>query len=169
MQIIKRLARRSISGVFLVPMSIVLFTMPAALPPASAQDVLVSLATGNIIPAGPPSSRIAVDAGTSCVIDIVLPYIITGTLEGTAEIDYRIDVKGPCAEAVPGKFDERWIARGTFTGSPSNAGFVYTADVKAGGKVRGKILLGQGLTGGLWVSGNLTDPQAQLHYRGFVK
>lgn len=167
MQIIRKLARRSMGRILLVPMSVVPFAMTAALPTASAQDVLVSLATGHIVPAGPPSSRIAVDAGTSCVIDIVLPYIITGTLEGTAEIDYRIDVEGPCAEAVPGKFDETWIARGTFTGSPSNAGFVYTAQVKAGGKIRGKIALGQGLTGWLWVSGSLAD--AQLDYRGFVR
>lgn len=167
MRFIRSLAPGSIGSVLVVPVSVVLFAIPGALRPAAAQDVLVSLATGNLVPAGPPSSRIAVDAGTSCVIDIVLPYIITGTLAGTAEIDYRIDVKGPCAEAVPGKFDETWIARGTFTGSPSNAGFVYTADVKAGGKVRGKIVLGQGLTGWLWVSGSLAD--AQLDYRGFIR
>ena len=166
MPIIKRLGRRSICRALLMAMLLVLFAMPAAFPPASAQSVLVSLATGNIIPAGPPSSRTAVDAGNRCIIDIVLPYIITGTLAGTAEIDYRIDVRGPCAEAAPGKFDETWIAHGTFTGSPGNAGFVYTARVKAGGKINGRIVLGQGLTGRLWVSGNLTD--AQLDYKGFV-
>jgi len=167
MQLIRSLAPRSVGSVVLVPVIVVLAAIPAALRPASAQDVRVSLAMGNLVPAGPPSSRVAVDAGTSCVIDIVLPYIVTGTLAGTAEIDYRIDVEGPCGEAIPGKFDETWIAHGTFSGSPGNAGFVYTADVKAGGKVKGKIVLGQGLTGWLWISGNLAD--AQLDYRGFIR
>jgi len=167
MHITKTLARMPTSRAIHLPVLVVLFALAPALPPASAHGGRVSRVAGSIIPAGPPLSRIAVDAGNSCVIDIVLPYIITGTLAGTAEIDYRIDVKGPCAEAAPGKFDETWIARGTFSGSPGDASFVYTADVKAGGKIRGEIVLGQGLAGRLWVKGNLTD--TQLHYRGFVK
>jgi len=151
----------------LVPVCVVLFAVLAAFPAASAQGTLVTRAAGNIVPAGPPLSRTAVDAGDSCVIDIVLPYVITGTLAGSAEIDYRIDVQGPCAEAAPGRFDEAWIAHGTFIGSTGEGGFVYTADVKAGGKVRGTIVLGQGLTGSLWVSGSLAD--TQLDYHGFVR
>jgi hypothetical protein len=111
---------------------------------------------------------VRVDAGGSCVIDIVLPYVFTGSLGGAAEIDYRIETKGPCSEATPGKFDETWIARGTFFGSPVDAGFVYLADVKKGGKMRGEIVLGQGLEGRLWVTGNLMTGD-HLDYRGFVE
>jgi hypothetical protein len=110
---------------------------------------------------------IRVDAGDSCIVDVTLPYLFAGSLEGTAEINYRIQVKGPCAEAVPGKFDETWIARGTFTGLPDDAGFVYVADVKAGGKLKGEVVLGQGLSGWLHVSGSLADDH--LDYRGFLR
>jgi hypothetical protein len=160
----KRITLLSAScGLFLV--------LAVVLPSAAAQDSsaeFLSLETGTIIPAGPPlSPPIRVEAGDSCIVDIVLPYLIAGSLDGTAEIDYRIDVKGPCAEAVPGKFDETWIAHGTFTGSPSNASFVYTAEVKAGGKLKGEIVLGQGLSGWLKVSGSLANDH--LEYRGFLQ
>jgi hypothetical protein len=142
-----------------------------ALPSATAQNEprdLGTLERGILVPAGPPlSPPVRVDAGDSCVIDIVLPYVFAGSLEGTAEISYRIDVKGPCAEAAPGKFDETWIARGTFTGASGDAAFVYVAEVKAGGKTKGDIVLGQGLTGRLWVSGSLANDH--LEYHGFLE
>lgn len=140
-------------------------------PPAAAQNIpaeSASVETGIIIPAGPPVfPPVRIDAGDSCIVDIVLPYIFAGSLEGRAEISYRIDVKGPCAEAAPGRFDENWIARGTFTGLPGDAGFVYVADVKAGGKLKGEVVFGQGLSGWLKVSGSLTDDH--LDYRGFLQ
>lgn len=145
--------------------------LAVGLPSAAAQDSrsrTLSLETGTIIPVGPPiSPPTRVEAGDSCIVDIVLPYLIAGSLDGMAEIDYRIDVKGPCAEAVPGKFDETWIAYGTFTGSPSDARFVYAAEVKAGGKLKGEIVFGQGLNGWLKVSGSLAEDH--LEYRGFLQ
>ena len=151
--------------------SCLFLVLAAALQPAVAQEShyqLLFLETGKIIPAGPPLyPPIRVDAGDSCIVDVVLPYVISGSLQGTAVIDYRIDVKAPCAEAVPGKFDETWIAHGTFTGSPGDAGFVYTAEVKAGGKLKGEIVVGQGLNGWLKVSGSLADDH--LEYRGFLQ
>jgi len=159
-----------VNRIFLVSACSAFLALPAELLSASAQERslnLVSLERGVIVPAGPPlSPPVRVDSGDSCVIDIILPYIFDGSLQGVAEVNYRIDVKGPCAQAAPGVFDETWIARGIFTGSPGDASFVYTADVKAGGKIKGEIVLGQGLNGRLWVSGNLTG--TQLDYRGFV-
>ena len=149
----------------------VLLALAATLPSASGQGApgeFVSLETGIIIPAGPPvAAPVRVDAGDSCIVDVVLPYVVAGSLEGTAEINYRIDVKGPCAEAVPGRFDETWIARGIFRGLPGDASFVYVADVKAGGKLKGELVLGQGLSGWLRVSGSLADDH--LDYRGFLQ
>ena len=155
----------------LVLVCAVFLVLAATSPPVSAQNVpgeLVSLETGILIPVGPPlDAPVRVDAGDSCIVDIVLPYVFAGSLEGTAEISYRIDVKGPCAEAVPGRFDETWIARGTFTGLPGDASFVYVADDKAGGKLKGELVFGQGLSGWLKVTGSLADDH--LDYRGFLQ
>ena len=160
-----------INRMSLVPACGICLALAATPPPVWAQNnpvELVSLETGIIVPAGPPSAApVRVDAGDSCIVDVVLPYVFAGSLEGTAEINYRIDVKGPCAEAVPGRFDETWIARGTFTGWPGDASFVYVADVKAGGKLKGELVLGQGLIGWLKVSGSLADDH--LDYRGFLQ
>lgn len=86
---------------------------------------------------------------------------MTGTLGGSAEIDYRILTYGPCPASPPspGTYDERWIAHGTFAGTfdgrDAVADFTYTADVHRGGAVDGRILMGGGLTGELTVTGNM--------------
>ena len=43
----------------------------------------------------------------------------------------------------------------------------YTAEVKAGGEVNGRIVLGQGLEGELQVNGNFKD--GKLSYKGQIK
>jgi hypothetical protein len=91
-------------------------------------------------------------------------------MSGSLEIDFRILTYGPCAatSGAPGTFDEVWIARGTFTGTFHDdvvvATFSYVADVKAGGDVRGTIVLGDELSGTLEVRGNFAD--GLLSYRG---
>lgn len=127
-------------------------------------------ASGTFAPSGAPSSPpVRVDAGESCIVDLRQPYKFSGTLKGTADIDYRILVHGPCGSPI-GTFDEDWIAHGTFAGIihelDRQATFTYTAHVKAGGTVEGKIILGQAVTGELLVSGNFGD--GNLSYSGWV-
>jgi len=128
-------------------------------------------ASGVFMPSDPPvekPERIA--AGKSCIINLVQPYNISGTLTGKVEFNYRILVKGPCG-SPPGTFDEEWIAYGTFTGKVNGADvsgkMSYTANVKAGGNVDGQIVLGQGLEGELHVSGNFGN--GKLSYEGMIK
>ncbi|NIP82174.1 MAG: hypothetical protein GWM90_24310, partial [Gemmatimonadetes bacterium] len=94
----------------------------------------------------------------------------TGTLEGRLEVDYRIRVAGPCGEAA-GTYAEEWIARGTFTGTvhgePAAGTLVYTAEVEAGGAVRGRIVFGDGVAGELEVTGEMAD--GRLSYDGSVE
>lgn len=125
-------------------------------------------ATGTFRPAGPPQKQpIRADAGRACVVDIRQAYLVTGTLSGSFDIDYRIMVLGPCGRPL-GTFDEEWIARGKFVGSlegrGTTASFTYTAAVQSGGEVRGLIVLGQGLDGELRVRGNFSD--GELIYDG---
>lgn len=129
-------------------------------------------ASGRFAPAGPPSRPpMKVPTGRGCTIDLTQPYTISGTLSGTLDIDYRILVHGPCGRAEPGVFDEEWIARGTFTGrirgEAASASFSYTARVRAGGDVKGTIVLGQGADGELRVRGNFGD--GELSYEGTMR
>jgi len=127
-------------------------------------------ASGTFAPAGPPLEQpVRVDAGGSCVVDLRQVYDISGTLSGSLEIDYRIIVYGPCeVPPVLGKYDEEWIAhgifRGTIDGSAASGNLTYTAQVRAGGDVEGRIVLGGGIHGELAVSGNFGD--GELSYRG---
>ena len=90
-------------------------------------------------------------------------------MSGSLEIDFRILVNGPCGEP-PGKYNEEWIAfglfRGTVDGMPKSGKFIYTANVKAGGDVEGKIIFGQGIDGELTVKGNFKD--GKLSYNGEI-
>lgn len=130
-------------------------------------------ASGTFAPAGPPPEPPRrVDAGGGCIVDLRQAYVVSGTLSGSLEVDYRIIVYGPCeVPPVIGKYDEAWIAHGTFTGTIDDAAasgsLFYTAQVRAGGDVEGRIVLGGGLTGELAVSGNFGD--GKLSYRGWVK
>jgi hypothetical protein len=62
---------------------------------------------------------------------------------------------------VPGKYDEEWIAHGTFTGSindtAASASLGYSAEVRKGGDVMGQIVFGDGVKGQLTVTGNFSD------------
>jgi hypothetical protein len=127
-------------------------------------------ANGTFSPTGPPleiPTRIAI--GEYCIVEVKQAYNITGTLTGKLEIDFRILVYGPCGE-TPGTFKEEWIAFGSFDGtvdgSPRSSKFTYTADVKAGGDVDGKILFGDGIEGELIVKGNFKD--RKLSYNGEI-
>ena len=133
-------------------------------------DVTGIEASGTFSPSGKPFKAPArKEVGNGCIVELKLPYNITGTLAGKLEIDYRILVYGPCGE-LPGKYDEEWIAFGSFSGtvdgSPDSGEFTYTADVKAGGDVEGKIIFGQGIEGELIVTGNFKD--GKLSYNGIL-
>lgn len=149
-------------GLLLLP------TTSTAQEQAKAREVS---ATGTFSPSGPPlAPPTRVDAGESCVIDLIQTYSITGSLSGFLEADYRIRVAGGCGAPI-GTFDEQWIAHGTFTGTldgaPASGRFSYTARAEAGGKVEGRIVFGQGLQGTLSIHGNFGD--GYLSYDGHVE
>lgn len=128
-------------------------------------------AAGTLTPVGTPlEPPKRVDVGQSCLVEMRQAYTISGTLSGSAEIDYRILVAGSCGSPA-GTFDEQWIAHGTFTGqvdkADASASFTYTARVNAGGQVDGRIVFGQGLEGELDVHGNFGD--GKLTYTGWLK
>ena len=128
---------------------------------------------GTFEPAGPPTDQpVRVAAGGSCIVDLKQNYSIAGTLRGSLEIDYRIVVYGPCeAPPVPGKYDEEWIAHGVFSGTVNEAEaagtFTYTAQVREGGDVSGRIVLEGDREGELDVSGNFSD--GLLSYEGWIE
>lgn len=139
----------------------------------SRQSIAEIDASGAFAPSGPPIEKpVRIEAGGSCVVDLRQAYEMSGTLSGSLEIDYRIIVYGPCeVPPVFGKYDEEWIAHGNFSGTvngtPGTGSLSYTAKVKAGGDVEGRIVLGEGLNGELAVFGNFKD--GRLLYSGRVK
>jgi steroid delta-isomerase-like uncharacterized protein len=139
---------------------------------AESEDVNGGVeASGSIAPSGSPQKKPErISAGKSCIVNLIQPYKVSGTLTGTVEFNYRILVKGPCG-SPPGTFDEEWIAYGTFSGTvkgtAASGNMSYVASVKAGGKVDGQIMLGQGLEGKLQVYGNFSD--GSLSYKGVLK
>ena len=127
-------------------------------------------ASGTFSPSGPPLEKpVRIAIGESCVVEVKQSYNITGTLIGKLEIDFRILVNGPCSEK-PGTYQEEWIAFGSFDGtvdgSESSAEFTYTANVKAGGDVDGKIIFREGIEGELIVEGNFKE--RKLQYKGEI-
>ena len=130
-------------------------------------------ARGTLTPAGPPLAPTRVSAGGNCVIDLRQRYTLSGTLVGTAEIDYRILTYGPCPQGppAPGTYDETWIARGTFAGTVAgvegSADFTYSATVQRGGLMEGRIQLGGRLRGALVVTGSMAAEA--LSYAGEVE
>lgn len=155
---------------FLVAVLSLLFASQSMAQDTSGQP-RAEKASGAFAPAGPPLGQpVRVDAGGSCVVDLRQAYDISGTLSGSLEIDYRILVYGPCeVPPVIGKYNEEWIAHGTFTGtvdgSAASGSLTYTAQVRAGGDVEGRILLVGGLNGELTVSGNFGDGKLSYHGR----
>ena len=142
--------------------------VPAA---SVAQDTAGEARTsGTFSPSGPPlRAPTRVDAGGSCVVDLTQSYSVEGSLSGSLVVDYRILVAGGCGAPI-GTFDEEWIAHGTFSGTldgaPASGRFSYTARVKAGGEVEGRMVFGQGLKGTLRIHGNFGD--GSLSYDGQV-
>lgn len=137
---------------------------------ATAQVVTSGADTtsGTFSPAGPPSRPpVRTPVGTGCVIELTQMYTVSGALQGYFGVDYRIFVDGPCGEP-PGAFDEEWIAVGTFDGTlrerEATGAFSYTARVRVGGDVQGRIVFGQGVAGELTVRGNFGDDE--LSYVG---
>lgn len=129
--------------------------------------------SGAFAPVGPPMEPpVRVEAGGHCIIDLRQAYVMAGTLAGALEIDYRILVHGPCeVPPVLGKYDEEWIAYGTFTGTidgtAASGSVVYTAQVRAGGEVEGRMRFGAGLAGEVIVSGTFSE--GRLSYHGRVR
>lgn len=142
--------------------------------PASATAQVVTAdgdtASGTFSLANPPSRPpVRTPAGAGCVIELTQTYTVSGAMRGFFGVDYRIFVDGPCGEP-PGAFDEEWIAVGTFDGTlrerEATGAFRYTARVRAGGDVNGRIVFGQGMAGELTVRGNFGD--GGLSYVGSV-
>lgn len=146
-----------------------LLLLPAT---STAQEMAqVVPTTGTFSPSGPPlEPPTRFDAGESCIVDLTQAYSVTGSLSGSLEADYRILVADGCGDPI-GTFDEQWIAHGTFTGTldgaPASGRFSYTARVKAGGEVEGRMVFGQGLQGTLRIHGNFAD--GYLSYDGHVE
>jgi hypothetical protein len=138
---------------------------------SSGEVPLRPAAEGTLRPVGRPGRPpVRTDAGGACVVDLVQDYTLSGTLSGSATIDYRILVHGPCG-APPGTFPEEWIAHGQFSGTLSGtdtaASFTYVARVVKGGQVGGEIVLGSKLDGKLKVSGRFSD--GRLSYTGWAR
>lgn len=161
----------------LAAIALILFTITKC----SAQDSIgqaISVinrieASGTFAPKGPPlETPVRISAGGSCIVDIRQAYTISGTLSGSLEIDYRIIVFDPCeVPPVLGKYNESWIAYGTFTGtmigSSTSGTLTYIAHVKAGGDVEGQMVFDDGLSGEISVKGNFSD--GKLSYKGLLK
>lgn len=127
--------------------------------------------SGTISPFGPPvDAPVGVDAGPNCIVDLTQRYEVRGDLAGGMEIDFRILVQGPCGSPA-GTYDEEWIAHGTFDGSlngePASGSFVYTADIRSGGEVNGRMVFGGGLEGELAIGGEFSD--GELEYSGALQ
>jgi len=155
---------------FLVAVLSLPFASQSVAQDTSGQAGSETAASGIFAPVGPPLEQpVRVDAGGSCVVDLRQAYDISGTLSGSLEIDFRILVYGPCeVPPVIGKYDEEWVAYGTFTGavdgSAASGNLIYTAQVRAGGDVKGRLVFGGGIDGELAVSGNFRD--GKLSYDG---
>ena len=124
--------------------------------------------SGFLEPNGKPiKAPVKIDAGESCIIDLIQGYSITGNFSGTIEMNYRILVQGKCG-SPPGTYNEEWIAYGNFkgkiNGKDTGALLSYTAKVRAGGSVYGIIIFGQGVKGKLIITGNFSD--GKLSYKG---
>lgn len=160
----------------LVVISLFLYKTPIVAQDNTGQSLMAingSKISGIFKPKGPPlTPPDRENAGGCCIVDISQAYVISGTLSGSLEINYRIIIFGPCeVPPKPGKYDEEWIAYGSFSGTISGKStsctLVYTAQVKAGGNVKGHMKLDDGLTGELTVSGNLND--GELSYEGRIE
>jgi hypothetical protein len=147
-----------------------LFLLGALVPAVVVGAERPTPVAGTFEPVGTPRDRSAADVAGTCVVDLVRDYVLSGSLEGSMEIDFRIFVAGPCG-APPGTYDEYWIAHGSYSAgtrgaAPRSGALVYLANVLAGGDVAGTLVLADGLHGALDVTGNFAA--GALHYRGEI-
>lgn len=129
--------------------------------------------SGTFSPVGPPvDTPVRVDAGPTptCIVDLNQRYEVEGDLTGRMEVDFRILVRGPCGTPA-GTYDEEWIAHGVFEGNVSRehvfGSFVYTADVRSGGEVRGRMVFGGEMEGAPTILGKFSE--RKLSYSGNVQ
>jgi hypothetical protein len=150
--------------------SVVMMTLLVIFPRIGMGQERVEL-SGTFSPAGPPvDAPERVDAGPTCIVDLSQRYEVEGDLAGRMDVDYRILVHGPCG-AGAGTYDEEWIAHGTFDGNLDrehvSGNFVYTADVRSGGEVRGRMVFGGGIEGTFTILGTFSDQR--LSYSGVIE
>lgn len=143
----------------------------ACSPSTSSETADRTAVKGFFAPVGPPAQPPSrTDAGDACIVDLVQGYELLGTVSGSATIDYRIFIEGPCG-APPGTYPEEWIAHGKLNGRlrerEAKGSFTYLAGVKAGGEVSGEIVFGDGLQGELEVTGRFGE--GKLSYTGWVR
>ncbi|KAA3608858.1 MAG: hypothetical protein D8M58_19170 [Calditrichaeota bacterium] len=124
--------------------------------------------SGFLTPMGKPLKKpIRIDAGESCIIELIQSYSISGDISGSVEMNYRIIVYGKCGSPI-GTYNEEWIAYGNFIGAHEGkkvqSKLSYTAKVKAGGDVNGIISFGQGFRAKITINGNFSD--GRLSYNG---
>ena len=156
----------------IIGVSLLIMNITLAQDSTSSPDMQDGIeAIGEFSPSGPPKKKPErIEVGKSCIVDLIKSYTISGTLSGKMEFNYRILVKGPCG-SPPGTFDEEWIAYGKFTGNvngtAASGNMSYTAKVKAGGEINGRIVIGQRFKGELQVHGNFKD--GKLSYKGQIK
>lgn len=95
-----------LSGVLLAT----LLVMPASATPST-------LAEGWTVSWFDPEDRTRTPRGSICIVEFKdSTRDFYGTLEGTAQENMRITVKGPCEGAFPGRYPDRGHAEGTFVG-----------------------------------------------------
>ncbi len=116
--------------------------------------------TGVLRPQDRPQRLSRSQIGDHCIVDLEQGYRLDGSLAGGMTLDFRIYVDGPCGEP-PGTFDEHWIARGEYVvklaESELEGALIYLADVEAGGRVEGTLILAEGLEGALEVEGRFAE------------
>jgi hypothetical protein len=75
------------------------------------------LAEGWVVFSFDPEDRTRTPRGSVCIVEFKdSTRDFYGTLEGTAQENIRITVKGPCAGAFPGRSEDRGHGEGTFVG-----------------------------------------------------
>ena len=95
-------------------------------------------------PLPPTSIR---QAGDNCLIDVAVPFDLTGDLEGSLDADLTILSRSPCGATGA----ENFKAMGTFTGEFGEAGgsftFVFEGTVDSFGAAEGRMIILHGTEG----------------------
>jgi hypothetical protein len=73
---------------------------------------------GTLAYAGAPENLEYRTVGTNCIIDVDVPYVFYGDLQGFANTHFRVVSHGKCSNPpMPFEYDENLKAFGTFDGS----------------------------------------------------